>query len=210
MAERDYLLIGDNEFASTAIMKHLGWLGWDFILGLACDTYIRREKTAPFVKLQNLKVTKKQPLYLEAVEVTKQDALSGLNVYAIYQPIHNYGKRKKKIAYFATTLPPKKARRSGRQRWGIESFYKDCKSGGWHLTDSQITQPSRLASLFLLLALVYVWCLMVGRWLSKSGQRRLVDSRPQRHLSLFRIGWTWLVHQFCARRFVPIILILYQ
>jgi len=51
-------------------------------------------------------------------------------------------------------------------------------------------------SLLTLLALVYLWLTLLGRWLCKSGQRHLIDNQPKRHLSLFHIGWDWLIYQW--------------
>jgi hypothetical protein len=99
--------------------------------------------------------------------------------------------------YCATSLPIAHTLRTlGRRRWGIECCFKDYKSAGWNLDLSQIDNFARRDSLLLVLSLAYLWATAVGRWLCKTGNRTVVDAHSSRQLSLFRIGWDWLVTQF--------------
>ena len=64
----------------------------------------------------------------------------------------------------------------------------------------------------VLLALVYSWTVCYGRWLCKVGRRHEVDAKAKRHrhLSVFRLGWDWLIHQWCCRDPIPIVSRLYS
>lgn len=144
--------------------------------------------------------------------MTKDYGYGPLNVFAFYQPrFKGRGERTRDIGYYATTLPITPAlRRQGHQRWGIEGGFKDFKSAGWQVHESALRDAKRREGLMVILSLAYVWATGIGRWLCKVGKRQLVDSKQQRHLSLFRIGWDWLVHQYVMDLSCPALLTLYQ
>jgi hypothetical protein len=202
---------GDSEFGGADMIRALRELDWEFILGQERHWCFRVAPTAPAVPFASLPVTPSRSCQVSRVELFAQERLGGINLLAFYQPHYTQtGRRKRQICYLATSLPLQTGtRRLGRRRWGTEPFYRDYKSGGWHVTWSHLQTPSRQEGLLILLALAYLWSVCMGRWLCKTGHRAWVDSQPIRHLSLFRIGWDWLIHQFISDLPVPMLLRLY-
>ena len=129
----------------------------------------------------------------------------------VLSPVYHRNRRKQTVRYYATSLPiTPTLRRVGKRRWGVECYFKDLKSAGWRLPMSQIRSEHQLEALLITLNLVYTWATCLGRWLCKTSNRSCVDHHPQRHLSLFRIGWDWLVHAIRNNSPCPNVLTLYS
>ena len=193
--DKSVIFHGDSEFGGSEMIRALRDIGWDFILAQPKHCAFRPSIKANCVPLASLPVTRQHTCQVAQVELFAQERLGGLNLLAFYQP-HYTHKRKQAVRYVATSLPLTPGlKRLGRRRWGTEPFYRDYKSSGWQVTASQLATPQRQEGLLILLALNYLWSVCIGRWLCKTGQRRHVDSQPIRPLSLFRIGWDWLIHQ---------------
>lgn len=202
---------GDNEFASVRLMQYLRQLGWDFCLGQSSKNYFRLSPHSTWQALSTLRVNKRQSVYLSHVELTKEYAYGPLNLFAFCQARYSNRWRKHQIRYCATSLPITPAlRRLGHRRWGIECCFKDFKSSGWNVQLSHLTHPQRREGLFTVLSLSYLWATCLGRWLCKTAQRHLIDSKAQRHLSLFRLGWDWLVHRYNMNLPCPTLSTLYS
>jgi Transposase DDE domain len=209
--DRQVIFHGDNEFGSVEVMRWLRTHGWDFIVGQAAKNYYRHSATSPARQLCELPVTPTRPVYREHVDLTRAHWFEGVNLFAFYQPVYHRNRRKQAVRYYATSLPiTPTLRRIGKRRWGIECFFKDLKSAGWHLPLSQIRHTKRLQGLLIVLNLVYTWTTCLGRWLCKTSQRSYIDSQPQRHLSLFRLGWDWLVHTIRRDALCPALTTLYS
>lgn len=92
-----------------------------------------------------------------------------------------------------TDLPPTATRCTDyRHRTRIEACFRDLKSQGWHWERSRIRHPRRVERLLVVLALATRWVTVLGQRVIKHGERRAFDPRPQRRLSVFRLGWRWL------------------
>lgn len=202
---------GDNEFGSVSLMQYLQALNWDFIVGQASKNCYRTYPNGDWQTFADLGVTKRQSVYLERVEVTKKYGYGLVNVFGFYKPRFGKKSRKQDIIYCATSLPINRAiRRVGHRRWGVECQFRDMKSSGWNIQNCDISHPKRREGLLNLVNLSYLWATCLGRWLCKTSQRYLVDAKTHRHLSLFRIGWDWLVNQYSTGRRCPALLSLYQ
>lgn len=202
---------GDNEFGSVRLMQYLQQLGWDFVVGQSSKNYYRIYSDEQWQTFGSLPVTKTRSVYLEKVEVTKKYGYGLLNAFGFYAPRFSKKERKQDIIYCATSLPiTPTLRRVGHRRWGVECEFKDMKSSGWNVQDCELSHPRRREGLLTILNICYFWATCLGRWLCKTSQRHLVDARPHRHLSLFRIGWDWLVNQYSTGRKCPALLSLYQ
>jgi hypothetical protein len=201
---------GDSEFGAVDVMRYVQRQGWNFILGQPGNT-LYRWPGHPWQRLDALPVKPRKPIYLSQVEWTEKHAYGPLNVFAFYAPHQNapFADRRD-IRYCATSLPiAHTLRRRGRRRWGIEPFFRDFKSSGWHIESSALTDRFRLDRLLTLLSVNYLWATCIGRWLCKLGRRSEIDAWPNRHLSLFRIGYDWLIHKFVLGQSWPSMLTLY-
>ena len=209
-AEQAVVLHGDTEFGSVKVMQFARRNHWDFILGQPDN--VRYHDGQSWCLLQDLPITPRQPVYLSDIRWTKQHNYGPVNLFAFYSPHQaaEFAVRRDK-RFFATSLPTTHTiRRVGRRRWGIEPFFKDYKSSGWELDASALKCFRRLDSLIILLSVDYLWATCVGRWVCKTGRRSEIDAKPSRHLSLFRIGSDWLIHQHVMGREWPQMLALYS
>ena len=210
-AHKHIVFHGDNEFGGVPFIQYLRHLNWDVIVGQSSSTCYRQYPNHEWQKLSTLPVTKSQTVYVEGIELTKLHGYGLLNLFGFYKPQFSRHHRKQHIIYCATSLPVTPTlRRIGRRRWGIECCFKDFKSAGWQLQMSNLYHPKRREGLMTVLSVAYLWATCLGRWLCKAGRRAEVDAKPQRHLSLFRIGWDWLVHQYIIEKPCPTLLTLYQ
>jgi hypothetical protein len=202
---------GDTEFGGAGMIRALREIGWDFMLAQSANRHFRATRSGPTVPLASLPVTPRHPCQVANVELFAEYLLGGINLLAFYAPHYTQtGERTRDITYLATSLPLTPGlRRLGRRRWGTEPFYRDYKSAGWEVTASRLKNPARQQGLLILLALAYLWSVCLGRWLCKTSQRRQVDRKPIRHLSLFRLGWDWLLHRLRCNLSCPPLLRLY-
>lgn len=202
---------GDNEFGGVPLIQYIRHLNWDVIVGQSSKTCYRLYPHHKWQKMGTLPVTASRSVYIENIELTKTHGYGLLNLFGFRKPRFSSHHRKQNTIYCATSLPITPAlRRIGRRRWGIECCFKDFKSAGWQLQMSNLCHPKRRQGLMNVLAVAYLWATCLGRWLCKSGRRAEVDAKPQRHLSLFRIGWDWLVNQYANNQPCPKLLTLYQ
>ena len=79
------------------------------------------------------------------------------------------------------------------QRMWIEQAFRDLKSHGWQLESAALTDPDRLARLWIVLVVAYAWMLLWGAALVAQGAtaklKRCPDGSFVRRWSLFREGW---------------------
>ena len=209
-ASQPVVFHGDSEFGSVDVMRFVQTQGWDFILGQPANTLFRFPEQG-WQRLDNLAVTSRKSVYLSQVEWTQQHRYGPINVFAFYAPHQNspFGLRRD-LRYCATSLPiTHTLRRRGRRRWGIEPFFRDYKSSGWQIESSALSDFARMDRLLTLLSVNYLWATCIGRWLCKLGRRSEIDAKAQRHLSLFRIGYDWLIHQHVLGQPWPTMFTLY-
>ena len=84
-----------------------------------------------------------------------------------------------------------------RKRWGIECMFADAKTRGLNLEDTHITDPTKLATLLVLIALAVTWaCRAATRILGRGTIRRKTHGRREK--SWFRTGLDalrkWIIH----------------
>jgi hypothetical protein len=74
------------------------------------------------------------------------------------------------------------------KRYGIETFFSDQKSRGFHLHQSHLSDPKRLARLMIAACLAYVWLVFLGRTAQKQGWMKAIHREKRCDLSLFQLG----------------------
>ena len=119
--------------------------------------------------------------------------------------------------YILTDLPPDgcDAQWYGLRSW-CEQGFKCTKRGGWQWQQTQMTDPARVARLWLALAVATLWVISVGSDLELGPPPDAValpDLRPllgigaptqPRRTRLFRLGWLWVLVQAIRGRAVPL------
>lgn len=78
------------------------------------------------------------------------------------------------------------------QRMWLEEAFRDLKSHGWQVEESTLTDPERMARLWIVLVVAYAWMLLFGAAVVATGRatarRRRADGSLVRRWSLFREG----------------------
>jgi hypothetical protein len=105
-----------------------------------------------------------------------------------------------------------------RRRWGIECMFADAKTRGLNIEDTHITDPGKLATLLVVIALAVTWAYRCAtRVMGRKAISRKGHGRRQK--SWFRTGLdalrTWILHQprralnawteTCPRRSIKVI-----
>ena len=88
------------------------------------------------------------------IRCNKADALGRFNI-AVYWKRKYRNNGLKQPWYILTNLPTfKQTLEVYRCRWGIEQFFKDCKTGGYNLEDAKVNE-TRFLALVLLIVIAY-------------------------------------------------------
>lgn len=203
---------GDVEFGGAEMIRALRQIGWDFILAQRHHVHFYPNGRNTHQALNTLPVTAHRGCQFDNVDLFATERIGAIQLVAFWKREYDKdGKLRREVCYLATSLPlSRPIRRLGTRRWGIEPFHRDYKSSGWQLEQSRIQNAKQREGLLIGLAICYLLCVCLGRWLSKSGQRALIDNHSKRHLSLFRLGWDFIVHYINCRLLIPFRLILYS
>ena len=85
------------------------------------------------------------------------------------------------------------ALRAYKRRMWIEQMFADLKGKGFDLESTHLRHVMRLSRLTLIVALLYVWLFSTGVAVIKRGKRHLVDRHERRDLSVFQIGYRFIL-----------------
>lgn len=203
---------GDVEFGGAPMIRALRHLGWDFILAQRHHVHFWKRGQTHSQALSTLPVTRHNTCQCVQVDLFTSERIGAIQIVAFWKREYDKdGKLRREVCYLATSLPlTRTIRRLGARRWGIEPFHRDYKSSGWQLEQSRLKRQDCRDGLLIGLALCYLLCVCLGRWLCKTGQRAHIDNQRRRHLSLFRIGWDYIVHTINCRSIIPFRLCLYS
>src|SRR5262249_42458204 len=74
----------------------------------------------------------------------------------------------------------------------IEESFRDDKSGGFDLEATQLSDPKRLDTLLLAIAVAVLWIYELGEQVIRDERRKEIDPGYKRQLSVFQLGWRQL------------------
>ncbi len=77
-------------------------------------------------------------------------------------------------------------------RWTIENMFGAFKSRGFNFEDTHLKDYEKLKKLIALVSIAYIWCIMVGLWVSESIKIRIA-THGRKERSIFRTGLDYLV-----------------
>lgn len=146
-------VLGDREFCSVKLAKHLQSLGVYFCLRLKKNEFVEFEKDI-FIELKSLGLEPGVSFFIKGVKVTKTRGFMSFNVAC---------KWKRKIAgvspkegwFILTNCESlESAITVYKQRFDIEEMFRDFKKGGYNLEDTKV-EGERFISLVLLIAIAY-------------------------------------------------------
>ena len=79
-----------------------------------------------------------------------------------------------------------------RQRWQIETMFKGLKSSGFNIEDSHVRIQERMANLFSIVMIAYVWCYLVGIYIHENIKEIKVLHHGRKAKSLFKYGLEYI------------------
>jgi hypothetical protein len=98
----------------------------------------------------------------------------------------------------------RRAWRRGRKRSWIEPTFRDLKSAGFDLEQSELEDRERIERMVLAMLLTFVWMLFISQQLMASGQRSELEAPHKRDYSRFRLGRDWLRRCLALGKPIPV------
>ncbi|AUB41993.1 IS4 transposase [Nostoc flagelliforme CCNUN1] len=191
-------VLGDREFCSVKLANWLRDSNVYFCLRLKKNHFVEMQADV-WLELNDLGLAPGISFFVKGVKVTKIKGFVSFNVAC---------KWKRKILgvapeegwFILTTLETLElAIAAYKQRFDIEEMFRDFKSGGYNLEDTNVS-GERLISLILLIAIAYTSATIQGQKIKRKGVQKYVGrvkeyGRTQRRHSSFYIGLygqTWV------------------
>jgi len=198
------VLIGDREFRSVELAYWLKTKKVFFALRIKQDTYIRQSE-GNYQQLSELGLTPGMKLFHSGVNYTKRKGFGRFNLAAYWKRKYR-GSCEKHGWFILTNLSSiDDVIQVYQSRSGIESLFKDCKTGGYNLEGTKAC-IERLNRLVLLIAMAYTIASLKGDKTRCQRQQKYICrlkevARSQRRHSNFWIGiygLTWTIGwDFC-------------
>ena len=91
-----------------------------------------------------------------------------------------------------------------RRRFGIETFFSDQESPGFHLHKTHLSDPKRLSRLMIATCLAAYWIVYLGAYAMASGLNKVIHRTDRCDLSLFQLGLKLLDHFLNEGLSVPV------
>lgn len=179
-ANASVVLLGDGEFDSIELQSFLEQAGWDYVCRTAKNTQVCLD--GEWMSLDECKPWPDScsPLY---------DVLFTRQAYGPVLVILWWERGCKEPIYLVTNLSlMEEACRLYRKRMRIETFFSDQKSRGFHLHQSHISDPQRLARLMIAACLAYIWIIYLGVICLEDGWKNQIHRTDRCDLSLFQLG----------------------
>ncbi|MBZ0201727.1 MAG: IS4 family transposase [Ignavibacteria bacterium] len=76
-------------------------------------------------------------------------------------------------------------------RWTIENMFGSLKTRGFNFEQTHMKDLKKIKKLIALVSIAYVWCIMVGVWVSESIKIRIA-THGRKEKSIFRVGFDYL------------------
>ena len=192
------VILGDREFHSVDLAEWIDRQGVKFVLRQKKDTNFRLRR-GKFNSLSSVQIAPGQREFFSEIN-TQKKGFGRFNL-AVYWRRKYKNKQEKNPWYLLTNIGDlETAVKAYKQRWGIEAMFKDCRTGGYNLEDSQASQD-KLVRLVLLIAIAMTTAWLQGEKTSilrKSPYicRQKEAGRTKRRHSKFWVGLyghNWIV-----------------
>ena len=155
------LVSGDREFHSPKLGEWLDSRGVYFALRQKKDLHFQEVLDEEYQVLKEIGFKAGMSKFYKGVLCNKSDGLGSFNIAAYWKRKYR-NKGPKEPWYILTNLPTlKQALEVYRCRWGIEQFFKDCKTGGYNLEETKVNE-TRFLALVLLIAISYTLATLQG------------------------------------------------
>jgi hypothetical protein len=191
-------VLGDREFCSVKLAKHLQSLSVYFCLRLKKNEFVEYQKDI-WIELNNLGLTPGVSFFIKGVKVTKSKGFFSFNVACKWKRKID-GVAPKEGWFILTNFESLESAISAyKQRFDIEEMFRDFKKGGYNLEDTNV-EGQRFISLVLLIAIAYTSATIQGQHIKRKGIQKYVArtkeyGRSERRHSSFYVGLygqTWV------------------
>lgn len=198
-------ILGDREFCSISLAKWLWEKDLLFCLRVKKSCFVEVSNNI-WIELNQISLKPGTSIFYQGVRITKLKS---------FQPMNLACKWKKKIkgvapeeAWFLVTNfnSLESAIAAYKQRFDIEEMFRDFKSGGYNIEDTNASQK-RLVSLIILISIAYTSATVQGKIIKQKGVQEYVcrqkePGRQTRRHSSFYVGLyaqTWVGFKYkCA------------
>lgn len=191
-------LFGDCEFRAVNVQAFCQEQGWHWQLGLKSDTYFH-EAHQPWQQLKDIPLQPRERHYRQRVWLTQEHLFGPVNLMAAWPAGQDTP------TYVALDQrADRHAWRRGRKRQWIENLFRDDKTYGFNLEQTQIDQPQRLDALLMGMGFTYLWMMSLGDYVVTSERRVWLEPRHKRDYSLFQLGRAYLTRGLVMDWEIPI------
>jgi hypothetical protein len=201
-AEWTVLVLADRGLYARWLFRRIVRLGWHPFLRINQGCKFRPAGHAKFVWLRELCGQPGQRWRGQGTAFSTEECHVACTLVAWW------GEGHAEPWYILTDLAPG----AGDAQWyGLRSWceqgFKCIKRGGWHWQQTQMSDPTRAARLWLAMAVATLWVISVGSEVEVGPSAEGVEmpdiqallglgvARQARRTRLFRLGWLWLLVQ---------------
>jgi hypothetical protein len=185
------IVLGDREFCSVKLANWLREKRIHFCLRLKKNEFIQAQNEI-WQSLDSLGLKPGISLFMPNIKVTKTSQIQGFNVAAKWK--RTLKKQSPKEGWFILTnlTDLSSAIKAYKKRFDIEEMFRDFKSGGYQLEDTNVS-GNRLISLILIISFAYSLATFQGEKIKRIGVQKYVArvkeyGRLTRRHSSFYVG----------------------
>lgn len=184
------LVLGDREFHSVQLADWLVEKRVDFALRQKKGTCIA-DDDAVYRSLKNLGIQPGVGRFYSNISCTKAHQLGNFNLAAYWKRQYR-GKGGKEPWYILTSLKSLPRTLSCyKNRWGIETLFRDLKTGGYNLENTHVNER-RLQAIILLIAIAYTLATLQGEFIQNLGVSEYICRPNEPKRSTERNSFFWI------------------
>ncbi|BAZ02090.1 transposase [Tolypothrix tenuis PCC 7101] len=192
------VVLGDREFCSVKLANWLSQQKVQFCLRLKKSEFIQY-KDGIWHSLDSLGLKAGVSLFLQNIKVTKSQKVPGFNIAAKWKRKLKGWSTKEGWFILTNLTDITSAINAYKKRFDIEEMFRDFKSGGYNLEDTNVS-GNRLISLILIISFAYSMSTFQGQKIKRIGVQKYVArikeyGRVTRRHSSFYVGLysqTWV------------------
>jgi hypothetical protein len=199
------VILGDREFHSVALADWLCQQRVKFVLRLPKSTTVELMPNAGFQRLDELPQFPGIAVYEVQVQVTQQQGFGRFNLVTRWKRVCRHSKANE-VWYLLTNLDSLDAAlQCYSKRFSIEPMFKDFKSGGYHLEDTQLN-GQRFLAIVLVISMAYTLATDQGKQIRHKQvahyvgriqePRRLQKRHSDFWLGLYGLVWIDSIHHW--------------
>jgi len=197
---RAVLLVGDTEFGPVEALRHLDNWHWDYVLREKGRTLVCPDGQTEWRTFDSWLKKSGKSIWLGKCWLTQS------NIYPVNLLLH-WKIGEDEPWCLATNLPNQTmALKAYSHRMWIEEMFGDLKRHGFDLECTMLHHTEKLSRLTLAVVFLYVWSISIGTQTIRDGQRRKVDKKKRRDLSIFQTGLRFIERLVTNSKFCPVVL----